>query len=79
MEITSLIRVIISFLVVVFLLILSLNLIKKRSGLMPQAGGRLKVLDKIIFDNQNKMFLISVDSKEILVIVSGAQIKHIEL
>lgn len=46
---------------------------------MPQAGGRLKVLDKIIFDNQNKMFLISIDSKEILVIVSGAQIKHIEL
>jgi hypothetical protein len=46
---------------------------------MVSESERLKVLDKILIDNQNKIILISIDTKEILIIISGTQIDHIEL
>jgi len=79
MEITSLARVVVSFLIVIFFLLSSLYFIKKRSGFMVSESERLKVLDKILIDNQNKIILISIDTKEILIIISGTQIDHIEL
>jgi len=79
MEITSLARVVVSFLIVIFFLLSSLYFIKKKSGFMVSESERLKVLDKIQIDNQNKIILISIDTKEILIIISGTQIDHIEL
>ena len=79
MEITSLARVVVSFLIVIFFLLSSLYFIKKRSGFMVSESERLKVVDKILIDNQNKIILISIDTKEILIIISGTQIDHIEL
>ena len=79
MEITSLVRVVVSFLIVIFFLLSSLYFIKKKSGFMVSESERLKVLDKILIDNQNKIILISIDTKEILIIISGTQIDHIEL
>ena len=79
MEITSLARVVVSFLIVIFFLLSSLYFIKKKSGFMVSESERLKVLDKILIDNQNKIILISIDTKEILIIISGTQIDHIEL
>jgi len=79
MEITSLVRVVVSFLIVIFFLLFSLYFIKKKSGFMVSESERLKVLDKILIDNQNKIILISIDTKEILIIISGTQIDHIEL
>ena len=79
MEITSLVRVVVSFLIVIFFLLSSLYFIKKKSGFMASESERLKVLDKILIDNQNKIILISIDTKEILIIISGTQIDHIEL
>ena len=79
MEITSLVRVVVSFLIVIFFLLSILYFIKKKSGFMVSESERLKVLDKILIDNQNKIILISIDTKEILIIISGTQIDHIEL
>jgi len=79
MEITSLVRVVVSFLIVILFLLSSLYFIKKKSGFMVSESERLKVLDKILIDNQNKIILISIDTKEILIIISGTQIDHIEL
>jgi len=79
MEITSLVRVVVSFLIVIFFLLSSLYFIKKKSGFMVSESERLKVLDKILIDNQNKIILISIDTREILIIISGTQIDHIEL
>ena len=79
MEITSLVRVVVSFLIVIFFLLSSLYYIKKKSWFMVSESERLKVLDKILIDNQNKIILISIDTKEILIIISGTQIDHIEL
>jgi len=79
MEITSLVRVVVSFLIVIFFLLSSLYFIKKKSWFMVSESERLKVLDKILIDNQNKIILISIDTKEILIIISGTQIDHIEL
>jgi len=79
MEITSLVRVVVSFLIVIFFLLSSLYFIKKKSEFMVSESERLKVLDKILIDNQNKIILISIDTKEILIIISGTQIDHIEL
>jgi len=79
MEITSLARVVVSFLIVILFLLSSLYFIKKKSGFMVSESERLKVLDKILIDNQNKIILISIDTKEILIIISGTQIDHIEL
>jgi len=79
MEITSLVRVVVSFLIVIFFLLSSLYFIKKKSWFMVSESERLKVLDKILIDNQNKIILISIDAKEILIIISGTQIDHIEL
>jgi flagellar biogenesis protein FliO len=79
MEITSLVRVVVSFLIVIFFLLSSLYFIKKKSGFMVSESERLKVLDKILIDNQNKIILISIDTKEILIIISVTQIDHIEL
>ena len=79
MEITSLARVVVSFLIVIFFLLSSLYFIKKKSGFIVSESERLKVLDKILIDNQNKIILISIDTKEILIIISGTQIDHIEL
>ena len=79
MEITSLVRVVVSFLIVIFFLLSSLYFIKKKSGFMVSESERLKVLDKILIDNQNKIILISIDTKEVLIIISGTQIDHIEL
>ena len=79
MEITSLVRVVVSFLIVIFFLLSSLYFIKKKSGFMVSESERLKVLDKILIDNQYKIILISIDTKEMLIIISGTQIDHIEL
>jgi len=79
MEITSLVRVVVSFLIVILFLLSSLYFIKKKSWFMVSESERLKVLDKILIDNQNKIILISIDTREILIIISGTQIDHIEL